>query len=226
MKIDLGFDVIKSISRAHYCFWLKEDPPVVHEVSTKTIVFLLFLTVVVLTLLGAGLSAVASAIYALYFIFALWLAGVLVFLRTGNLSEESVSILVEAYLVALLITIFLLSHNLFFPIDYFSQDPGLNRSVETERRISYAYTLPAGLYLLTQSLKMVKALRAKEMDEVAGNELKKADVSRRFDKVYAEVVLWSELHYVIVGYLIWLLVFANDGTVRRVGEILEKIDPL
>jgi hypothetical protein len=223
MKFEPGFDVVKSASRAHYCFWLKEDPPVVHEIALKTIVFLLFLTVVVLTLLGAGHSAVASAIYALYFIFALWLAAVLVFLRTGELEEGSVSVLVEAYLIALLITMFLLAHNLFFPISYFTQRPGLDRSQSAELRIAYAYTFPACLFLSVQSVKVIAAVRRSE-NEAALETAEK--IKEKYSNRVLELVLWSFLHYAIIGSLVWLLVFANEEAVRRIGQILQTFDPL
>ena len=181
----------------------------------------MFLIIALMTLSGEGTTAVASAIYSVYFLSILCLGVFLVFVRTRRVVPSQVTILIEAYVVALFITILLLFHNLFFPIPYFSSDAGVRSGVAVQLTIAFAYGLPGALYLGIQSWHAVrgrtKATRSiKHPDHLA--RLKEISIG-----LEREIVAWSVLHYVLIALLVWSVLFASATRMTVLDKALKGI---
>lgn len=210
MGFDIAGEVADTVGRAHYCFWFRDRRKRVHAVSDKIVILILFLIVAILTLFGSGTSAVSYAIYAVFFLVALTMASFVVLVRSYRIARYEVVILVEAYVVALLITIMLMSHNMFYPIEYFSSSTDVDVSTAKQIQIAFLYSLPSAAYLTFRSLQFSRdrtrfgARHIKEpahLDKLAGIQA----------NTRVEVVAWSVFHYAVIGCLVWSLIFALSG---------------
>src|SRR5215217_8085677 len=142
MGSDFANDVIAALGRSHFCFWLRGYPRRDHSIPGKLVLAIMFLLIALMTLTGRRTTAVASAIYSVYFVMALCLAVFIVFIRVRRVAGDQVTVLI-------------LSHNLFFPIKYFSIDTGVPRGQWVQLRIASLYAAPAALYLSIQSWRLI-----------------------------------------------------------------------
>jgi hypothetical protein len=212
-------DIIDPVGRAHFCFWIRDDRS--HTIPATFVVLLCFLLVALMTLSGSGTSVVASAIYSIYLLVAITLAASAVFVRTYRIITSQVVVLVEAYVVALFITSLLLSHNIFFPIAYFSVDAGVQRTSEIQALIAYAYSLPAIVYLGIRSQQVVRRRMRRafsKLNSVAHfDELVGVGNAQR-----TEAFIWSAFHYALIGALVWSLLFASSGNLSVLNNALSN----
>jgi hypothetical protein len=222
MAFDFANEIVDAISRVHFGFWLRDPLRREHSVPGKLLIVLLFLIVAIMTILDRGTSAVASAIYAIYFLAALFLSVLLVFLRQGRVRRNQVSVIIEAYVVALFITVLLLSHNLFFPIAYFSIDTGVDRSTKSQLLISYGYVFPAIIYIGTQSYHLA-SLRVRAVGRFMRDRINATRLRKMASRVRFEIVAWSVFHFLIIGFLIWMALFGKREHLELLEGALKEI---
>lgn len=182
----------------------------------------MFLTIAIMTIVGRGTELIASAIYAVFFLFSLCLAVFIVFVRTLRVRPGDVSTVIEGYVVALFITLLLLFHNVVFPIRYFSIDAGVSRGTKTEILISFAYSLPAALFLAIRTYQFVQ--RKKNLAKARLNQTSHIlRLNEAAAKLQRELLFWYVFHYVVISMLIWIAVFAKEGRLKLLNEALKKL---
>jgi hypothetical protein len=216
MALQIGKDIADTIERASYCFWLPDDG-VDRSLSLTVATLVVVVTALNLSLLGESNSTFAGAVYAIYLLLSFSVVGVLVFLRTGAIAARAMMMLIEAYVVILLITMLLMTHNLFWPIPFFSPvDARPERSELEQFFVVYAYTLPGAAYLFANSYRQVSIANpaATDSPELVAAQLRLARV---------EVATWALVHYAVIGFLIWMFLFAKPTTINNLGKLFPSL---
>lgn len=222
VKFDIFTDILAVLSRAHFAFWLRDPKKREHSVPAKLLVALMFLTMALMALFGRGTSIVASAIYAVFFLATLCLAVFIVLARSRRVRTGQAAVLVEAYVVALFLTMLLLFHNVVYPIPFFSVDAGVNRGTAMQLAVAYGYSLPAAIYLTICSFQFAgdRVVRARR-------RLKTPRSHQRLDlraaRLRAELAAWAVFHYLVGGILIWAAVFAKEGRLNLLNEAVKSL---
>ena len=222
MKFDVFGEVITVIARSHYGFWLSEPKKDNHAVPANLLTVVMFLTIALMAIFGRGTSLAASAIYAVFFLASLCLAVFIVLVRTYRVRPGDVSIIIESYVVALFITLLLLFHNVLVPIAFFSIDAGVDRGASAELAISFAYSLPAAIFLAVRTNQLV----AKKSSLIRGGLVRPSHVARLAKSVARlrrELIFWYVFHYIVIGILIWVAVFAKQGRLNLLNDALKKL---
>lgn len=221
VNFDIFTDIINTLSRAHFAFWLRDPKKREHSVPAKLLVALMFLLIALMALFGRGTSVVASAIYAVFFLATLCLAVFIVLARSRRVAPGQVAILVEGYVVVLFLTMLLLFHNIVFPIPFFSVDADVNRGNAMQFAVAYGYSLPAALYLAICTYQF-----ANDRVRRARRRLKTQRSWQRVDvhasRLRAELAAWALFHYLVTGILIWAAVFAREGRLALLNEAVKK----
>lgn len=215
MAVAIDKEITEAVARANYCFWLRSD------VDRTIPVSLVGLVVVVSTLnfslLGKSDSVFAGAVYALYLLLSLSITGIIVFLRTHRLESSAVLCLIEAYVVALLISMVLMTHNLFWPIPFFGIAVRADKWWEPFA-VVYGYALPAAVYLFANSRRVLATSLA--IVPAGAPPLSEAEVQAKLREELPQLVLWAIVHYVAVGFLVWLFLFADPHRINEITKIL------
>jgi uncharacterized membrane protein len=222
MGSDFANDVIAALGRSHFCFWLRGYPRQDHSIPGKLVLAIMFLLIALMTLTGRGTTAVASAIYSVYFVMALCLAVFIVFIRVRRVARDQVTVLIEAYVVALFITVLLLSHNLFFPIKYFSIDTGVPRGQWVQLRIACLYAAPAALYLSIQSWRLVD-WRTKSGVRFITHAGHVARLNKIQIQIKIEILIWSIFHYLVIVLMVWSILFTHNEQVDVLNNAIKSI---
>jgi hypothetical protein len=222
MSFDILTDILNTIGRTYFAFWLRDPTKREHNIPAKFLVALTFLIMSLMALFGRGTNAVASAIYAIFFLTTLCFAAFIVVLRSHKIKPNQVVILVEAYVVMLFLTLLLMFHNVIFPISFFSIDAGVDRGLCAQLRVSYLYSLPAAIYVSFCTYQFTN-----NRISLAAHRLKNAELRKKLlTRVYwlrIEVIAWAVFHYLVAGALIWFAVFAPEGRLKLIEDAVKKL---
>ena len=218
MALTISRDIVDTIGRADYCFWIADPTATDRTLPTSIVTLLVVVTTLNFALLGRSNSLLSAAIYTLYLILALSIAGVLTFVRQRRIESTSVQVLIEAYVVMLLITMLALMHNLFVPIAFFGQDTNVDRGPVAQLVIVYCYTIPAGVYLYLNSRNRLRAKFAP-----VGNAAESANVDAQFSAAHRELILWSIIHYAVIAFLIWMFLFSDPDHIEGLTKLIPQM---